>query len=617
MSFISSFTKKSSKIEKKEKQAVETGCIDDCDYIENVSIGNYIIIKELGSGSTAKVVLAFEKSTGRKVAIKIVRRKNTCFKEDSSCKTSNQSRFTNDVQNDHFSGNYDSEDEDKIQEYSTSEKKHARSEGRKKTINFDSIENKEYVKEESRNGKSGFTDLRIYREIVISSLLDHPHIVKLLDFFYSKSYFFLVFEHINGTQLYDVILKNTKIDEDKARKYFRQILSAIDYIHGNSIVHRDLKIENIIIDNNDNVKILDFGLSNFYDNKKFLYTFCGSLYFAAPELLMGRTYNGPEVDVWSLGVILYVMLCGKVPFDDESVRDLQLKIKEADYSINVTLSPPAIELINRIIVSDPAHRMTISEVLNSDWVNMNYQSKVENYLGKRFPLTNLNFECVEALSAALSFQFHNVKEELENYLMYCKSCSSLTNGIYWTKSPVVSLYYLLLENISSYSKNKTSSIHFNSILNDLPEVLHRFVSFIFASCENNRPSKFFQKEVFENENAAEEAKEFKKLSLEPSVKSSYIKGLFQGIRIKHIGSKKAIKRILIDIFKKNSVTFEADENGYYCSYRDQNEECYFKVSLYYNVILSDYYLILKCLNNKKESFKTVYTTIQESLKYKA
>ena len=332
---------------------------------------------------------------------------------------------------------------------------------------------------------------------------------------------------------------------------------------------------------------------------------------------MGRTYIGPEVDVWSLGIILYVMLCGKVPFDDESVRDLQTKIKEADYAINVTLSPPAVELINRIIVRDPAARISINEILNSEWVNMGYKTKVETYLGKRFPLTNLNFDCVKALSLALSFQFESVQAELENYLLYCESCSSISNGIYWTRSPVVSLYYLLIENISAYSKSKSNSLHFESKTNDLPEILHRFVCFVFANNRNNRPSKFFRKEVFEEEEVCNEATEMTKISPEPAIKSSYIKGLFQGIRIKHIGSKKAIKRMLVDIFKKNAVEFESDENGYYCSYKKHDEECYFKVSLYYNVILSDYYLVLKCLNNKKESFKTVYTTIQDSLKYKA
>ena len=277
MSFISSFKSKGSKIDKNVENESETGCIDDSEYVENVSIGNYIIIKELGSGSTAKVVLAFEKNTNRKVAIKIVKRKQIDAKDESSYEQSNSNKSkeqeykripTPELQDDSPSH---LKDNSSISECSSSSDNPSKKKSRrnKKTIDFASIEQKGTSQNESRNDKSGFTDLRIYREIVISSLLDHPHIVKLLDFFYSNSYFFLVFEHVEGTQLYDVILKNTRIHEDKARKYFRQILSAIEYIHGNSTVHRDLKIENIIIDQNDNVKILDFGLSNFYDNKKF------------------------------------------------------------------------------------------------------------------------------------------------------------------------------------------------------------------------------------------------------------------------------------------------------------------------------------------------------------
>ncbi|OQS55717.1 KIN1 [Ecytonucleospora hepatopenaei] len=141
------------------------------------------------------------------------------------------------------------------------------------------------------------SDSRIFREILIGSLLDHPHIVKLYDFYFNDKFFFLIFENVEGKQLYDVVLKKGALSEEDARKYFRQMVSAIDYLHRNSIVHRDLKIENILIDEFDNVKLIDFGLSNFYDTEEYLNTFCGSLYFAAPELLMGNRYVGPEVDV--------------------------------------------------------------------------------------------------------------------------------------------------------------------------------------------------------------------------------------------------------------------------------------------------------------------------------
>ncbi|ORD93015.1 KIN1, partial [Enterospora canceri] len=178
------------------------------------------------------------------------------------------------------------------------------------------------------------SDKRVFREVLICSLVSHPHVARLLDFFFTGKYFFLVFEHVSGEQLYNTVLQNGPIGEERVRRYFRQILSAVDYLHKNAVVHRDLKIENIMIDKDDNVKLIDFGLSNFYEKEDQLSTFCGSLYFAAPELLQGNRYVGPEVDVWSLGVVLYVMLCGRVPFDDESIHKLQGKIKECKFTFH-------------------------------------------------------------------------------------------------------------------------------------------------------------------------------------------------------------------------------------------------------------------------------------------
>ncbi|ELA41673.1 CAMK/CAMKL/KIN1 protein kinase [Vittaforma corneae ATCC 50505] len=422
-----------------------SGHISDEEYVENVSIRNYIIIKELGTGSTAKVVLAFDKNSGRRAAIKIVKRKQ---KEESPAPEGQGFEL--------------------------------------KTQNPTDIANE------------GFNDERIYREVVISVLLDHPHIIKLLDFLYSDSYFFLVFEYVKGNQLYDIILKETRISEERARKYFRQVLSAIDYIHRNSIVHRDLKIENIIIDHNDNVKLLDFGLSNFYDNKNFLKTFCGSLYFAAPELLLGHTYNGPEVDIWSLGVILYVMLCGKVPFDDESVRELQNKIKVASFEYTVSLSKHAQELISNMIVPDVAKRFTLPEIIGSKWINTGYSSKVESYVGKRFPLAKLNNEYVKALHSALSFQFSNTSEHLESFFNICKQQTESLDTVYWTKNPIISMYYLLSENIGAYSNVNTRLLRFDNRSSSITDTLHKFVMFVFSNSSSQRPSKYFFAGAFQD-----------------------------------------------------------------------------------------------------------------------
>lgn len=160
------------------------------------------------------------------------------------------------------------------------------------------------------------------------TLLDHPNICGLRDVVRTNYHWYMLFEYVNGGQMLDYIISHGKLKEKQARKFSRQIASALDYCHRNSIVHRDLKIENILIAKTGDIKIIDFGLSNLFAPRGHLKTFCGSLYFAAPELLQARAYTGPEVDVWSFGIVLYVLVCGKVPFDDQSMPALHAKIKK-------------------------------------------------------------------------------------------------------------------------------------------------------------------------------------------------------------------------------------------------------------------------------------------------
>src|SRR5271170_6142469 len=159
------------------------------------------------------------------------------------------------------------------------------------------------------------------------TLLDHPYICGMRDVVRTNCHWYMLFEYVNGGQMLDYIIAHGRLKEKQARKFSRQIASALDYCHRNSIVHRDLKIENILISKTGDIKIIDFGLSNLFSPRSLLKTFCGSLYFAAPELLQARQYTGPEVDVWSFGIVLYVLVCGKVPFDDQSMPQLHAKIK--------------------------------------------------------------------------------------------------------------------------------------------------------------------------------------------------------------------------------------------------------------------------------------------------
>jgi len=170
-------------------------------------------------------------------------------------------------------------------------------------------------------------EVRTAREAAMVTLLDHPFICGMRDVQRTNYHWYMLFEYVNGGQMLDYIIAHGRLKEKQARKFGRQIASALDYCHRNSIVHRDLKIENILISKTGDIKIIDFGLSNLYSPRSLLKTFCGSLYFAAPELLQARQYTGPEVDVWSFGIVLYVLVCGKVPFDDQSMPQLHAKIK--------------------------------------------------------------------------------------------------------------------------------------------------------------------------------------------------------------------------------------------------------------------------------------------------
>jgi carbon catabolite-derepressing protein kinase len=207
---------------------------------------------------------------------------------------------------------------------------------------------------------------RIEREIQYLQLLRHPHIIKLYTVITTPTEIIMVLEYAGG-ELFDYIVNNGRLQEDKARKFFQQIVCAVEYCHRHKIVHRDLKPENLLLDDQYNVKIADFGLSNIMTDGNFLKTSCGSPNYAAPEVISGKLYAGPEVDVWSCGVILYVLLVGRLPFDDEYIPTLFKKIAAGNYSIPSYLSPGAVSLIKKMLMVNPVHRISIWEIRQDPW----------------------------------------------------------------------------------------------------------------------------------------------------------------------------------------------------------------------------------------------------------
>ncbi|KIV78989.1 hypothetical protein, variant [Exophiala sideris] len=241
-------------------------------------------------------------------------------------------------------------------------------------------------------------EVRTAREAAMVSLLCHPYICGMIDVQRTNYHWYMLFEYVNGGQMLDYIIAHGRLKEKQARKFARQIASALDYCHRNSIVHRDLKIENILISKSGDIKIIDFGLSNLYSPRSLLKTFCGSLYFAAPELLQARQYTGPEVDVWSFGIVLYVLVCGKVPFDDQSMPQLHAKIKRGVVDYPQWLTAECKSIISRMLVVDPKERASLQEIMNHPWMTKGFNGPPDNYLPQREPLTlPLDSEIIEKM----------------------------------------------------------------------------------------------------------------------------------------------------------------------------------------------------------------------------
>jgi 5'-AMP-activated protein kinase catalytic alpha subunit len=210
-------------------------------------------------------------------------------------------------------------------------------------------------------------DAKIAREIKILKLFSHQNICRLYDVITTPTDILVVMEHIRGKELYDVIVERGKLSESDARYIFQQIVCAIEYWHHYRVVHRDLKPENILLEPDLTVKVIDFGLANLMKDGVFLRTSCGSPNYAAPEVISGRLYVGPEIDVWSSGVILYALLCGCLPFDEETIPQLFKKIKAGEFRIPSHVSPEARDLIKRMLTVDPLERITIPQLRDHPW----------------------------------------------------------------------------------------------------------------------------------------------------------------------------------------------------------------------------------------------------------
>ncbi|KAI0300011.1 kinase-like domain-containing protein, partial [Multifurca ochricompacta] len=278
--------------------------------------------------------------------------------------------------------------------------------------------------------KDASKEIRTIREAALSQLLYHPYICGMREMIIHQHHYYMVFEYINGGQMLDYIISHGRLRERVARKFARQIGSALEYCHKNNVVHRDLKIENILISQTGNIKIIDFGLSNLYDPISHLSTFCGSLYFAAPELLNAKVYTGPEVDVWSFGVVLYVLVCGKVPFDDQSMPALHAKIKRGLVEYPVWLSAECKHILSRMLVTNPQQRASLSDLLNHPWMTRGFNGPPDPHLLRREPLRadELDRHVIRGMTG---FEF-GTEDEIERRLVAILESEAYKRAVqYW------------------------------------------------------------------------------------------------------------------------------------------------------------------------------------------
>ncbi|XP_060887220.1 serine/threonine-protein kinase MARK2 isoform X2 [Labrus mixtus] len=216
---------------------------------------------------------------------------------------------------------------------------------------------------------------KLFREVRIMKMLNHPNIVKLFEVIETEKTLYLVMEYASGGEVFDYLVAHGRMKEKEARAKFRQIVSAVQYCHQKCIVHRDLKAENLLLDADMNIKIADFGFSNEFTLGNKLDTFCGSPPYAAPELFQGKKYDGPEVDVWSLGVILYTLVSGSLPFDGQNLKELRERVLRGKYRIPFYMSTDCENLLKKFLILNPSKRGSLEQIMRDRWMNVGYDEE--------------------------------------------------------------------------------------------------------------------------------------------------------------------------------------------------------------------------------------------------
>jgi 5'-AMP-activated protein kinase catalytic alpha subunit len=256
--------------------------------------------------------------------------------------------------------------------------------------------------------------VRIEREIKVLKNLRHPNIVHLYSVIKTEEKIYLIMEYVKGKELFDYIVMKKKLSESESCSFFQQIISGIEYLHKIKYVHRDIKPENLLInEETKELKIVDFGLSNIYTNpnKHLLSSACGSPSYAAPEMLNGEKYRAQPVDIWSCGIVLYAMICGYLPFEDEDNEALYDKICRGKFVIPNHVTENARDLINKILVTDPKKRLTIYQIKHHPWFSL-YNDKGKLMISDGLVLSKIVEPIDEEVVSSMSKTFNLTEQKI-------------------------------------------------------------------------------------------------------------------------------------------------------------------------------------------------------------
>ncbi|KJH49489.1 kinase domain protein [Dictyocaulus viviparus] len=219
---------------------------------------------------------------------------------------------------------------------------------------------------------------RVTTELDALKTLSHQNICRLYQFIDTEDKFFIIMEYCSGGEMFDYIVRKERLEESEARHFFRQLVQAMAYVHSMGYAHRDLKPENLLLTEDLHLKVIDFGLCAKPSSLlRPLDTCCGSPAYAAPELIAGKAYLGNEADIWSMGVLLYALLCGSLPFEDENMQILYRKIARGNYSEPEWLSPSSRTLLRSMLQVNPQYRITVKQLLDHPWINYKYSQKIK------------------------------------------------------------------------------------------------------------------------------------------------------------------------------------------------------------------------------------------------